>query len=198
MELISVLTQKTRLSALIDVSADGVLHSHGHKTCSDLRVTCTFQPRGCLEFVSSLGLLFLSDACGYSALWVSSPCLQMVPSISDYWCHLLMTCGFRLFDCVAVNFFFPLLTLHVVVQVHLISLYKQWFRNFVVTYLYMHNPWNSDVGSLLQWWQVCVIGFAYMKLFVCLMPGTWAALIPPSTSSYIIFKSRIHWSLHSK
>ena len=34
----------------------------------------------------------------------------------------------------------PLLTLHVVVQAHIISLYKQQIRNFIVIYLYMHNP----------------------------------------------------------
>lgn len=102
-------------------------------------MTCTLQPRGCWEFVGSLGLLFYSDACGYLALWVSSLPLQMVPSIFDQCCHLLMTWGFRLFVWLS-GVFSLLLALHVVVQVHIISLYKQLIRNFIVIYLYMHNP----------------------------------------------------------
>lgn len=53
-----------------------------------------------------------------------------------------MTRGFRLFDCVA--FRCPphthTLTLHVVAQVPVLSLYKLLVRNFVVLYHYTHNP----------------------------------------------------------
>ena len=50
--------------------------------------------------------------------------------------------------------FFSLLTLHVVVPVRRISLYKQWHWNSVVIYLCIPSPVKLRHKQMLQWWEV--------------------------------------------
>lgn len=49
---------------------------------------------------------------------------------------------------------FPLLTLHVIVPVCLISLYKQRHWNSVVIYLHILSPGKLRHKQMLQWWEV--------------------------------------------
>lgn len=49
---------------------------------------------------------------------------------------------------------FPLLTLHVIVPVCLISLYKQRHWNSVVIYLHILSPGKLRHKQMLQWWKV--------------------------------------------
>lgn len=119
------------------------------------RTSCAlkFSPEEACSLSVVQGLLFLSGARACSAPW---DCGSLSWDGAIYlWSLLsflivLQTVWLRIGFRVA----FPLLTLHVIVPVCLISLYKQRHWISVVIYLHILSPGKLRHKQMLQWWEV--------------------------------------------